>query len=375
MRPPHLSFAGLRRLGSVLAVIGAAWLLSAVPAAADSSANEPEGSSKAEAVKPASLAVESPASGEQAEGADIRGDEKIASPSRPEGAEKAAKKRPSPSPKKERRGGINPCMTPDPGFGVYDGWSSAPSIGHMIAPHKGGVTKSGGFDLVVHFHGHEPIRKEFVKAAKGQVLVGIDLGIGSGAYSKAFAAPHVFPALIRSVEAAMAQKTGKKNAYVRKLALTSWSAGYGAIEQILRQPAGKKVDAVVLLDSLHAGYADEQEKTLKVEQLEPFLDFAKKAAAKQKFMYMSHSSIIPPGYASTMETANFFVKQLKGKPKKATRQDVLGLDMFQRFDKGNFKVRGYTGNDKPDHCAHIGLMADIMRVHLSGRWKTPRGKR
>jgi hypothetical protein len=374
MRPPHLSLAGLRRLGSVLAVIGAAWLLSAVPAAADSSANDPDGSGKGEAVNTASLSVEKPVAsdqggdqgGDQGDGAS-GGDEKIAAQSSP----KPAKKRPP----KERRGGIHPCMTPDPGFGIYDGWSSAPSVGHMIAPHKGGVTKSGGFDLVVHFHGHEPIRKEFVKTAKGPVLVGIDLGIGSGAYINGFAAPHVFPGLLRSVEAAMAQKTGKKTARVRKLALSSWSAGYGAIEQILRQTGGKNIDSVILLDSLHAGYADEQQKTLKVAQIEPFIDFAKKAAAKQRFMYLSHSSIIPPGYASTHETANFIIKQLNGKPKKASRQDVLGLDLFQRFDKGNLKVRGYTGNDKPDHCAHIGLMADIMRVHLAERWKSPRGKR
>lgn len=364
MRSPHLSLAGIRRLGSVLAVIGAAWLLSAVPAAADSSADDPDGSGKAE-VKPASLSVEKPVPREESEGDGASGDgEKIASP-------KPAKKRPA----KERRGGIHPCMTPDPGFGVYDRWSSAPSVGHMIAPHKGGVTKSGGFDLVVHFHGHEPVRKEFVKTAKGPVLVGIDLGIGSGAYSKGFAAPHVFPGLLRSVEAAMAQKTGKKTARVRKLALSSWSAGYGAIEQILRQTGGKNIDSVVLLDSLHAGYADEQQKTLKAEMLEPFIDFAKKAASKQRFMFMSYSSIIPPGYASTQETAHFIIKQLKGKPKKAKRQDVLGLDLFQRYDKGNFRVRGYTGNDKPDHCAHLGLMADVMRVHLGQRWKSPRGKR
>lgn len=348
----------------MLAVIGAAWLLSAVPAAADSSADDPDGSGKAE-VKPASLSVEKPVPREESDGDGASGDgEKIASP-------KPAKKRPA----KERRGGIHPCMTPDPGFGVYDRWSSAPSVGHMIAPHKGGVTKSGGFDLVVHFHGHEPVRKEFVKTAKGPVLVGIDLGIGSGAYSKGFAAPHVFPGLLRSVEAAMAQKTGKKTARVRKLALSSWSAGYGAIEQILRQTGGKNIDSVVLLDSLHAGYADEQQKTLKAEMLEPFIDFAKKAASKQRFMFMSYSSIIPPGYASTQETAHFIIKQLKGKPKKAKRQDVLGLDLFQRYDKGNFRVRGYTGNDKPDHCAHLGLMADVMRVHLGQRWKSPRGKR
>ena len=103
--------------------------------------------------------------------------------------------------------------------------------------------------------------------------------------------------------------------------------------------------------------------------------FAKRAAAKQKFMFMSHSSIIPPGYASTTEVADYVTRQLGGKPKKANRQDVLGLDMIDRFDKGNFHMRGYTGDDKPDHCAHIGLMTDIVRSHLEPRWKSPKGRK
>jgi len=249
------------------------------------------------------------------------------------------------------------------------------SMGQMIAPKAGGVRKDGGFDLVVHFHGHEPIRKEFVKTSKGVVLVGIDLGIGSGAYSNGFASPQTFTKLIASVEAEMAKRSGNPKAHVRKLALSSWSAGYGAIEQILRQTGGKNIDALVLLDSLHAGYENEQQKTLKVAQIEPFIQFAKRASQGKTFMFMSHSSIIPPGYASTTEVASYVVSTLGGRPKKANRQDVLGLDMIDRFDKGNFHMRGYTGDDKPDHCAHIGLMADVIKSHIAPRWKTPRGSK
>jgi hypothetical protein len=267
-------------------------------------------------------------------------------------------------------------MTPDPGFGIYDHWNgSGMSVGQVLLPHQGGLSKSGQFDVVIHFHGHEPIRKEFVKTAKGIVLVGVDLGIGSGAYQAPFSSPAAFTNLLASVEAAVARHAGRPSAKIRKLALSSWSAGYGAIEQILRQPAGKKVDAVILLDSLHAGYTDEQAHSLKTDQLTPFVDFARRAAKKQTFMFMSHSSIIPPGYASTTEVADYVVQKLGGKPKKANRQDVLGLDMIDRFDKGNFHMRGYTGDDKPDHCAHIGLMADIVRAHLEPRWKTPRGRK
>jgi hypothetical protein len=91
-------------------------------------------------------------------------------------------------------------------------------------------------------------------------------------------------------------------------------------------------------------------------------------------MILTHSSIIPPGYASTTEVAQYVVGELGGKEKKATKSDVLGLKMFARYNKGNFHSWGYLGNDKPDHCAHIGLMAGIMKNQILPRWKTPPGR-
>ncbi len=342
------------RAAALLLLLGAVGLLGAMPASADEVNNS-------EANKPAAVNTPAPEA------------DKVSPP--PAAPPPEAPKFPG-FPAKKRRGGINPCMTPDPGLGVYDPYSgSGISIGQALMPRKGGVSKSGAFDLMVHFHGHEPIRKEFVKVAKNIFLVGIDLGIGSGAYSAGFASPDTWNQLISSVEAQVAKRTGIKQAHVRKIALSSWSAGYGAIEQILRQTGGKNIDAVILLDSLHAGYIDERARTLKTDQISPFVAYAKRAAAKQTFMFMSHSSIIPPGYASTTEVASYVVGQLHGRPKKATRQDVLGLDMIDRFDKGNFHMRGYTGDDKPDHCAHLGLMADIVRTHIEPRWKSPKGRK
>ncbi|WP_437679920.1 hypothetical protein [Sorangium sp. So ce131] len=384
---------------ALLSLLAATWWLAAPPAAAeDVPAPPPSAPPAAQAAPPPSApaAPAAPAAGDAAApaagdapaaeggapGDDGDGDgAPAADAARRDGDARGAPRRDRPgatssraTPTKKRRGDVNPCMTPDPGWGVYDRWSRAPSMGQMIMPHRGGITKRGGFDVLIHFHGHEALRKEFVKTADGVVLVGIDLGIGSGAYTSAFSAPYAFERLLDSIERAVAKKTGKKKVYIRKLGLSAWSAGYGAIEQILRQPAGKRVDALVLLDSLHAGYADEQQHKLKVAQLEPFIAFARRAASGEAFMFMSHSSIVPPGYASTGETAEFIVRQLRGKPRGSSRRDVLGLDMIQRYDRGDFHVRGYTGDDKPDHCAHIGLMADVLRVHLKPRWKTPKGR-
>ena len=92
-------------------------------------------------------------------------------------------------------------------------------------------------------------------------------------------------------------------------------------------------------------------------------------------MFVSHSSIIPPGYASTTETANYLISKLGGRPRKALprRSDPMGLELISRYSRGNFHVCGYRGNDKMDHCAHIGLYRDVLKVHVSRRWNSPRG--
>jgi hypothetical protein len=269
--------------------------------------------------------------------------------------------------------GINPCMTPDPGFGVYGQWHRDVSMGQYLQPSRGGVRSDGGFDVMFHFHGHEAVRKEWVMVMDGAVLASVDLGIGSGPYEDAFASPAVFESYLHSVEAAVARHSGNARAHARRIGLSAWSAGYGAIQRILEQPLGRRIDTVVLLDALHSGYVDGH---VDGRQIAGFVEFAKEAAAGRRLMFLSHSSIIPPGYASTTETAHWLVWSLGGRPR-AVRQrspGVMGLDIISRFDREGFHERGYLGNDKMDHCAHIGLYRDILKLHVAPRWKSPRGR-
>jgi LysM repeat protein len=275
----------------------------------------------------------------------------------------------------KERGGINPCLVPDPGFGIYDPWLRGITMGQLIMPGRGGITKSGAFDVMIHFHGHEPARKEWVRVMDGAVLVGIDLGIGSGAYSNAFSSPTAFPQLIQSVEQAVAKKTGNAHAHVRKVGLSSWSAGYGAVQEIINQSEGRRlVDSVILLDGLHCGYAGVR---LDPVLIRPFIEWAELAARGEKFMFVSHSSIIPPGYSSTTETAELLVHEVGGRLTIAPsrRRAPMGLESVSRFSRRDFHVRGFAGNGAMDHCAQIGLYRDVLKVHIKPRWNSPRGTR
>jgi murein DD-endopeptidase MepM/ murein hydrolase activator NlpD len=271
--------------------------------------------------------------------------------------------------------GINPCNTKDPGSGIYTRWSRGITMGQFVMPERGGLTSGGGFDVMFHFHGHEAVRKEWVQVMNGAVLVGVTLGTGSGPYETTFRGTQAFKRLVASVEEAVAAKAGRKKAYARKIGVSGWSAGYGAVGQIINSEFGRqKIDSVVLLDGLHSGY---QGASLNEAQLKPFINFARRASRRQRFMFVSHSSIIPPGYASTTETSNFLIFKVGGRPHKtrARQGDPMGLDLISRYTKGNFHVRGYAGNDTLDHCAHIGLFRDVLKVHIKRRWNSPRGRK
>jgi hypothetical protein len=270
--------------------------------------------------------------------------------------------------------GINPCATPDPGFGVYGGWHRDVAMGQYLRPPRGGLRSDDSFDVMFHFHGHEPARKEWVKEMSGAVFASVDLGVGSGAYEETFADPSRFEEYVRSVEKAIRLASGRPQAHARHIGLSAWSAGYGAVLKILAQPTGKRIDTVVLLDGLHAGYVDGH---VDGRQIESVRAFARAAARNpRKLFFMSHSSIIPPGYASTTETAHFLVWSVGGKPRARHTKTFapMGLEMISAYDLAGFHERGYDGNDKMDHCAHIGLYKDVLRHYVKPLWRTPKGR-
>jgi len=264
---------------------------------------------------------------------------------------------------------INPCNTPDPGFGAYGEWDKDISLGKALIPERGGITARGGFDVIIHFHGGEAARKELVPVGLGILLVAIDLGNGSRVYANRFADPKAFTDLLDSLQKRVAAKRGLRRAYIRRLGISSWSAGYGAIRAVLDQPISRSVDAVVLLDSLYGSYADPDHLSLREELLEPFVQYARRAASGRGFMYQTHSAIRTPTFASTREISSWLVGQLGGKMRATQRRDRLGLSLIERYDRRNYHLRGYSGEGKRDHCAHLGILRDVVRAHLVQRWR------
>jgi hypothetical protein len=265
------------------------------------------------------------------------------------------------------RGGIEPCGIQQVDTSGYDDWAPV-ARGRFTMPRALRLDDSGRFDLIIHLHGDDPVRRELIESEQPFALYTITLGLDQG-YAPLFTGSHLYEAIISGVEQTVSQRTGK-TARVGHVALSAWSAGFVGVEAALAQPASKDVAAVILIDGLHAPRGD---RVAFRAQLQPFLDYAQRAAADERFMFVSHSSIDPPDFASTTECAHYLIAALGGKPQAVKRADALGLELVEYFNRGNFNVRGYAGNDKADHCAQLGTLRDVFAA-LGRYWHSKEAK-
>lgn len=90
-----------------------------------------------------------------------------------------------------------------------------------------------------------------------------------------------------------------------RVGLLGFSASCQGVAQVLGSTDGARIDSVVAVDGIHTGYVDKATKKLNVNGLKPWLDFAALAAVNERLFVDSYSSVVPPGYASTTETAEW----------------------------------------------------------------------
>jgi hypothetical protein len=260
-----------------------------------------------------------------------------------------------------QRDGVHPCAAQEVDTSAFDDWAPL-TKGRFIAPREGALDASGHFDLVLHFHGDDPVRRELVHSQQKLVLYTLTLD-PSQSYGPLFSGTGLFNSLVLQIEQSLSQSRGSET-HVDHLALSAWSAGFTGISAILAQPEADRVDALVLIDGLHAPrQADSLERSLR-----PFVDYARRAAAGERFMFVTHSSIDPPNFASSTESAHHLIAALDGRPRAVRRKDALGLELIEFFTRGDFHVRGYAGNDKADHCAQLALLRDAFTA-LGQRWR------
>lgn len=223
--------------------------------------------------------------------------------------------------------------------------------------------------IVVHFHGAPWLVEHHAAAARlGAALVTFQLGSGSGVYGKSFADPARFSAVLDEAAAAAEALLGRPVSW-GPIVLSSFSAGYGAVRAILRVPGNyARVSAVLLADSLHAGYLGDagapRSRDLDVNptDLDVFLRLAEDAAAGRKLLLVTHSEVFPGTYASTTETADALLRAAGVTRRARLAEGPIGMQQLSDSGRGRFRVLGFAGNSAPDHMDHLYALGEWLRL-------------
>ena len=244
----------------------------------------------------------------------------------------------------------------------------------------------GAYDLMIHFNGNPDLIEESVGLAHvNAVVVILNLGVGSGVYEDLFSDTTMFPEVLRRVQVTM-ERRGLEHARLRRVALTAWSAGYGAVAKILEQPTlAEQVDSVILLDGIHTGF-DYPGGPILERKLVPFELFARRAVEGKTFFLITHTEIPSGRYAGTHVTTDVLLRDVKAerkpggvKPPMADLKSIIGvvprdnvvpLEPLTVADKGNFHVRGYAGDQPANHSAHLIQISTIALPSLVEHWAT-----
>jgi hypothetical protein len=229
--------------------------------------------------------------------------------------------------------------------------------GELFVPDFFKPAADGKVDVVIHFLGAAwCVEQTFYDARKNAVL----LVASSKTLAEGFPAPDKFDALLAEVSRTVGKPIGK-------ICLSSFSGGYTAVRDLLRQePVVARVSDVVLLDSLYAPRVGENKDQLDPAAMQPFVDFASRAAEGRAMFFFTQ--LYPPleqhrGNTTTL-AASFVIDALKleRKPAGSGNHNSRGAKLLYRAQKNGCHILGYAGMTNQDHFEHLYGAADVWKL-------------
>jgi hypothetical protein len=223
-------------------------------------------------------------------------------------------------------------------------------------------------ELTLHLHGAPAVvEKQFVNAKQPGVLANITLPGLSAVYAERFRDTNVLWRILDDSTAQLKPAGSTNGPRIRRVTVTSFSAGFGGVRELLRDPAAfARIDAIVMGDSIYAGFTgDATDRKVNPENMAGFLKFAREAVEGRKRLVISHTQLPTPTYASTVETADYLIAQLGGRREMISENWPGDLKLLSRFQKGQLEILGFAGDTGEEHMKHLrnlGLFLERLRL-------------
>ena len=213
-------------------------------------------------------------------------------------------------------------------------------------------------NLLVFFHGGDWLPELAAARQRNMAVVTIQAGAGSGSYVKLFTDPTRFLRLIAEAEA-------KSGLTFGEIDLGGWSAGCGALRQILNDPASyDRVGGVLCIDGVHTGYVNgkpgPEESQIETDNLQNWLRLGRDAMAGKKRFILTHSEIFPGTFASTTETADYLLREWGLVAHPVVKWGPMKTQMLSEERAGGLLVVGFAGNSAPDHVDQLQSLPEYL---------------
>ena len=151
-----------------------------------------------------------------------------------------------------------------------------------------------------------------------------------------------------------------------RLILGCWSGGCQTIRAMLPTPEiYDRVNGVLCIDGMHTAYTsdtpDRSNPNIDTSRLDIWVQLAKDAVAGKKRFVVTHSEVFPGTYASTTETADYLLGQLRLQRREVLKWGPMRTQQLSEAEAGRFLLVGYAGNSAPDHVDQLHSLPAYLK--------------
>ena len=224
-------------------------------------------------------------------------------------------------------------------------------------------TDEGRLSLLVHFHGHPPtVRSNVAHAGLQVAVVTANYNGFSSAYRKPFENAVLFRELLDNARAKVTEQPGFEA--VRgwdRIAVSSFSAGFGAVRELLKTPEHfNAIDALLMADSVYASTA--ADGTPLDSQMAGYKAVRRVAPPRARSGSSSHTREVPTlhGYESTAETGDELLEHLGLTAEPTDETGRAPLRYYRHANRGGFQFWGARGDDAESHMQHLRRLSEWL---------------
>ena len=181
-----------------------------------------------------------------------------------------------------------------------------------------------------------------------------------------------------------------------RIAVLGFSESCHGVRNLLNGQDGMYVDSVIAIDGIHTPFVNKNQ--VDPNTMTPWINHAKYAVVNERLFIGTHSSIVPPGYASTTQTCDYIWRLLTGSDQAFTSPAMPDMSIpptsvyiaggpatgkqrtvqypapaWQPFKRaGGLVIIGANNVDGPGTADHIYqakyVLPLVLRELLAARW-------